>query len=176
MAPEAKASAPAHFVITGRVKGAPKISQDGSAVVVKNKLDDGATVQENFPKRRAKGKQTPVKQFIPAEEVLRTIEEATATVAEAVRAEGERKLKGQNAFANQMTDEQQRKLDILEHNYRQTIRTGGALLNKVQREADKQTKRAVKVAVAARAQTSKAKEQARQALSFAESIAQHVNA
>ena len=49
MAPKAKASAPAHLVITGKVKGPPKISQDGSAVVVKKTLDDGATVQETFP-------------------------------------------------------------------------------------------------------------------------------
>jgi hypothetical protein len=163
-------------VITVRVKGPPRISQDGSAIVVKKTLDDGATVQETFPKRRMKGKQKQVKQLIPAEEVLWTIKEATATVAEAVRAEGEMKLKSQNAFANQMTDAQQRKIDTLEQNIRTTIKTGGALLNKVQREADKQTKRAVKVAVAARAQTSKAKEQARQALSFAQSIAEHVNA
>ena len=88
MAPKAKASAPAHLVITGKVKGPPKISQDGSAVVVKKTLDDGATVQETFPKRRVRGKQKQLKQLIPAEGVIRTIEEASAVVADTARAEG----------------------------------------------------------------------------------------
>ena len=88
MAPKAKASAPAHLVITGKVKGPPKISQDGSAVVVKKTLDEGATVQESFPKRRVRGKQKQLKQLIPAEDVIRTIEEASAVVADAARAEG----------------------------------------------------------------------------------------
>ena len=81
MAPKAKKSAPAHLVITGKVKGPPKISQDGSAVVVKKTLDDGATVQETFPKRRVKGKQKQLQQLIPAEDVLRTIEEAATKLA-----------------------------------------------------------------------------------------------
>jgi hypothetical protein len=105
MAPKAKSSAPAHLVITGKVKGAPKISQDGCAVVVKKVLDDGATVQETFSKRRVRGKQKQVKQLIPAEEVLRAIEEATATVASATRADGERKLKGLQDLANKVMDE-----------------------------------------------------------------------
>jgi hypothetical protein len=84
MAPKAKASAPAHLVITGKVKGPPKISQDGSAVVVKKTLSDGATVEEKFPKRRVRGKQKQLKQLIPAEDVMRSIEEATSNA----RAEG----------------------------------------------------------------------------------------
>jgi hypothetical protein len=141
-------------VITGRVKGPPKISKDGSAVVVKKVLDDGATVQETFPKHRVRGKQKQLKQLIPAEEVLRTIEEATATVASAVRTDGERKLKGLQDLANKVMDEE---------------------IAKVKRKAGGQTKRAVKAAVAARAQTSKARERARQAMSFAETVARHVN-
>jgi hypothetical protein len=105
MAPRAKASAPVHLVITGKVKGPPKISQDGSAVVVKKTLDDGATIEEKFPKRRVWGKQKQLKQFIPAEEVLRTIVEATEAVASAMRADGERKLKGLQEFANQVVDQ-----------------------------------------------------------------------
>jgi hypothetical protein len=105
MAPKAKASAPAHLVITGRVKGAPKISQDGSAVVVKKTLHDGATVEEKFPKHRVRGKQRQLKQLIPAEEVLRTIEEATEAVASAARAEGERKLSGLQDLANRVVDQ-----------------------------------------------------------------------
>jgi hypothetical protein len=76
MAPKAKPSAPAHLVITGKVKGPPKISQDGRTVVVRKTLDDGATVEENFPKHRVRGKQKQLQQLIPAEDVLRTIEEA----------------------------------------------------------------------------------------------------
>ena len=85
MAPKAKASAPANLVITWKVKGPPKISQDGSAVVVKKTLDEGATVQESFPKRRMRGKQKQLKQMIPAEDVIRTIEEASAVVADTLR-------------------------------------------------------------------------------------------
>jgi hypothetical protein len=159
MAP--KASAPAHLVIT-RVKGPPKISQDGSAVVVKKTLSDGATVEEKFPKRRARGKQKQPKQLIPTEDVLRAIEEAAHIAAGAARGEGEAKVQAVSAMANQVLDEQKRKYDTLEQN--------------ASARADRQIKKAVKVAAAARAQTSKAKERARQAMSFAEAIAQHMNA
>jgi hypothetical protein len=106
MAPKAKASAPAHLVITGKVKGPPKISQDGSAVVVKKTLDDGATVQETFPKRRVRGKQKQLKQLIPAEDVIRTIEEASAVVADTVRTEGERKAEAISSFASKQIDKE----------------------------------------------------------------------
>jgi hypothetical protein len=102
MAPKAKASAPAHLVITGKLKGPPKISQDGSAIVVKKTLSDGATVQETFPKRRVRGKQQQLKQLIPAEDVIRTIEEATSTVASALRAEGDRKVGVVSSYANEL--------------------------------------------------------------------------
>jgi hypothetical protein len=62
--------------------------------VVKKTLDDGTTVEEKFRKRRVKGKQKQLQQFIPAEDVLRTIEEAAVAVAEAARADGERKYQG----------------------------------------------------------------------------------
>jgi hypothetical protein len=114
--------------------------------------------------------------MIPAEDVIRTIDEATQIVADAVRSEGERKLREVNTFANQIADEQKRKHDTLESNYRETLRTGGRLLQDASARADRQIKRAVKVAAAARAQTSKARERARQAMSFAEAIAQHMNA
>jgi hypothetical protein len=89
-------------VITGKLKGPPKISQDGSAVTVKKTLDDGATVQETFPKRRVRGKQPQLKQVIPAEDVIRTIEEATASVAGALRAEGDRKVGIVSDYANEL--------------------------------------------------------------------------
>jgi hypothetical protein len=106
MAPKAKASAPAHLVITGKVKGPPKISQDGSAVVVKKTLDDGATVQETFPKRRVRGKQKQLKQLIPAEDVIRTIEEASAVVADTLRAEGDRKVDAISSYASKQIDKE----------------------------------------------------------------------
>jgi hypothetical protein len=106
MAPKSKASAPAHLVITGKVKGPPKISQDGSAVVVKKTLDDGATVQETFPKRRVRGKQKQLKQLIPAEDVIRTIEEASAVVADTLRAEGDRKVDAISSYASKQIDKE----------------------------------------------------------------------
>jgi hypothetical protein len=106
MAPKAKASAPAHLVITGKLKGPPKISQDGSAVVVKKTLDDGATVQETFPKRRVCGKQKQLRQLIPAEDVIRTIEEASAAVADSLRAEGDRKVDAISSYASKQIDKE----------------------------------------------------------------------
>jgi hypothetical protein len=100
MAP--KASAPAHLVITGKLKGVPKISQDGSAVVVKKTLEAGATVQESFPKRRVRGKQKQLKQLIPAEDVLRTVEELTQAAAGAARAEGDRRVEMVSTYANEL--------------------------------------------------------------------------
>jgi hypothetical protein len=105
MAPKSKASAPAHLVITGRVKGPPKISQDGSGIVVKKTLDDGATVEEKFPKRRVRSKQKQLKQLIPAEDVMRTVEELTQAAAGVERAEGERKLAGLQELANRVVDQ-----------------------------------------------------------------------
>ena len=157
MAPKAKASAPAHLVITGKVKGAPKISQDGSALVVRKTLDDGATVEEKFPKRRVKGKQRQLQQLIPAEDVLRTIEEAADTVAEAARAEGERKFQGLHDLANQIVDQR-----VGEEKARTRFQKGKAA---AARTASGNYQHQAKVA----------REQARQALSFAESIARHVN-
>jgi hypothetical protein len=109
--------------------------------------------------------------LIPAEDVIRTIEEAAATVADAAHAEGERKLQGLHDLANQIMDEKQRRIKTLEHNYREHVRTGGRLLHNVQVRADRQTKRAVQAVVAVRAQLKKAREQP----SFAEAIATHVN-
>ena len=157
MAPKAKKSAPAHLVITGKVKGPPKISQDGSAVVVKKTLDDGATVEEKFPKRRVKGKQKQLQQLIPAEDVLRTIEEAAGTIADAARAEGERKYRGLHDLANQIVDQK-----TGEEKARTRFQKG-------------KTAAARKAAVGFKRQAKKAQDEARQAMSFAESIARHFN-
>jgi hypothetical protein len=132
-------------------------------------------MEEKFPKRRVRGKQKQLKQVIPAEDVLRTMEEAANIVADAAQGEGEKRVQAVSAMANQITGEQQRKIDTLEHNTRATVQAGGSLINKIQRKADKQTKRAVRAVVAERARTIKAKEQVREALSFAETVAQHVN-
>jgi hypothetical protein len=158
MAPKAKASAPAHLVITGKIKGAPKISQDGSAVVVEKTLDDGATLQETFPKRRVRGKQKQLQQLIPAEDVLRTIEEAAEAVASTARAEGERKYQSLHDLANQIVDQR-----VGEEKARTRFQRG----------------RAVAARMASgnyRRKANRAQEQARQAMSFAETVAQHMNA
>jgi hypothetical protein len=140
MAPKAKASAPAHLVITGKVKGPPKISQDGSALVVKKTLDDGATVQETFPKRRVRGKQKQLKQLIPAEDVIRTIEDATALVANTVRAEGEQRVDAISSYANRMLGEEMTKANkqIAREKARARFQTGkAAALRKNTRDAKK---------------------------------------
>ena len=157
MAPKAKKSAPAHLVITGKVKGPPKISQDGSAVVVKKTLDDGATVQETFPKRRVKGKQKQLQQLIPAEDVLRTIEEASAIVADAARAEGERKLQGLQDLANKVVDQK-----TGEEKARTRFQKGKATA-------------ARKAAASAKRRTKNADGWLNYVKSFTESIAQHYN-
>jgi hypothetical protein len=45
------ASSSANVVLPGKVKGT-KITRDGTAVVVKKTLSDGAQVEERFPSRR----------------------------------------------------------------------------------------------------------------------------
>jgi hypothetical protein len=102
MAPKA---APAHLVITGRVKGPPTISKDGSAVVVKKTLDDGATVQETFPKHRVRGKQKQFKQLIPVEDVVKAIQVAAEQTKRTERAEGDRKVALVQDLANRFVDE-----------------------------------------------------------------------
>jgi hypothetical protein len=101
MAP--KKSAPAHLVITGKVIGPPKLRRDGSVLVVKKTLDKGAT--------RVQGKQQQQQlQLIPAEDVLRTIEDAVLAVARAARGEGARKVKAIQELAIKFGDEQERKV------------------------------------------------------------------
>ena len=157
MAPKAKKSAPAHLVITGKVKGPPKISQDGSAVVVKKTLDDGATVQETFPKRRVKGKQKQLQQFIPAEDVLRTIEEAVAAVADTARAEGERKYASLHDLANKIIDQK-----VGEEKARTRFQKGKVAAARRAAATQKRHKR-------------EAQEIAAKAMSFADAIAQNYN-
>jgi hypothetical protein len=70
--------------------------------MVKKTLDDGATVQETFPKRRVHGKQPQLKQLIPAEDVLRTVEELTQAAAGAARAEGDRRVGMVSSYANEL--------------------------------------------------------------------------
>jgi hypothetical protein len=159
-------------VISGKVIGPPKISQDGSALVVKTRLANGTTVQETFPTRRIRGKQKQLKQLVPAEDVLRTIEEATELVADAVRNESQKEVRAVQEVANQLSAKQKLRVDTLEHNFHETNR----LLRDTQCKAGRQTKRAVPAAVAARSQTKKAREQARQAMSFVEALTAHVNA
>jgi hypothetical protein len=149
------ASASAHIVLTGKVKKT-KIARDGTAVVVKKSVDN-AQVEERFPKRRMRGKRKANDQMIPVEDVIRGMKD----YAQTIEPEVQRRVDGVNRKYDALLDEQKRKYDTL-HN--------------ANARADRQIRKAVKVATAARAQTSKAKERTRQALSFAEAIAQHMNA
>jgi hypothetical protein len=56
-----------------------------------------------------RGKQQQLKQLIPAEDVIRTIEEASAVVADTVHAEGEQKAEAINSFANKLLGEEMEK-------------------------------------------------------------------
>jgi hypothetical protein len=98
MAP--KASAPAHLVITGKLKGPLKISRDGTAVVVKKTLSDGTQVEERFPKRRMRGKRKANEQLIPVEDVARGME----GYAQTIEPEVQRRIDGMNRLANELLD------------------------------------------------------------------------
>jgi hypothetical protein len=78
-------------------------------------------------------------------------------------------------MANKLSDEQLAKFNELAQTHRDLVRHGGKVLMKNSARADKQVKQAVKVAVGAKVQTRKAKEQARQALSFTEHVARYMN-
>jgi hypothetical protein len=118
---------------------------------VKKVLDDGATVEDKFPKHRIRGKQKQIKQLIPAEDALRMMEGVAQGAADNERAAGDRRLRGLHDLANQAMDQKQREID------------------KVQRKADRQVRRAAKAVVAARAKRKMRPE------SFASAITRHVN-
>jgi hypothetical protein len=132
------------------VKGAPKIKQDGSAVLVVKTLDEGAKVEEKFPKRRVRGKQKQLKQLIPAEDALRMAEGAAHGAADAERTSGDRRVNALHELANQAMDQQRREMDS------------------VKRKADAKVRRAAKAVVAARAHRKRPE-------SFASAITRHVN-
>ena len=143
-------STSAHIVITGRVKGAPKIKQDGSAVLVVKTLDEGAKVEEKFPKRRVRGKQPRLKQLIPAEDALRMVEDAAHGAADAERTSGDRRVNALHELTNRAMDQQKREME------------------QVKRKADAKVRRAAKAVVAARAPRERPE-------SFASAITRHVN-
>ena len=101
MAPKA----PSHLAITAKVKGPPTISKDGSAVVVKKTLGEGATLVETFPKHRVRGKQKQFKQLIPVEDVVQAIQVAAEHTKRKERAEGDRKVALVQDLANRFVDE-----------------------------------------------------------------------
>ena len=103
MAPKA---APSHLAITAKVKGPPTISKDGSAVVVKKTLGEGATLVETFPKHRVRGKTKQfIKQLIPVEDVVQAIHVAAEHTKRKERAEGDRKVALVQDLANRFVEE-----------------------------------------------------------------------
>ena len=92
-------------MITGKVKGPPRISKDGSAVVVKKTLGEGATLVETFPKHRVRGKTKQFKQLIPVEDVVQAIQVAAEHTKRKERAEGDRKVALVQDLANRFVEE-----------------------------------------------------------------------
>jgi hypothetical protein len=99
MAPKAS-----HLTISAKV-GPPTISKDGSAVVVKKTLGEGATLVETFPKHRVRGKTKQFKQLIPVEDVVRAVQVAAEHTKRKERAEGDRKVALVQDLANRFVDE-----------------------------------------------------------------------
>jgi len=93
------ASASANVTLTGKVRKT-KIARDGTAVVVKKTLGDGTTLEERFPKRRARGKRKDTAQMIPVEDVIRSME----AYAETIEPEVQRRVEGVNRMANELLD------------------------------------------------------------------------
>ena len=93
------ASASASVTLTGKVRKT-KIARDGTAVVVKKTLGDGTTLEERFPKRRARGKRKDTAQMIPVEDVIRSME----AYAETIEPEVKRRVEGVNRMANELLD------------------------------------------------------------------------
>jgi len=118
MAPKTTKSSPVHVTLAGRVKAPPRITREGSAIVVTKRLAEGAQLEERFPKRRAVGKQTAGTQMIPAHTVLATIGQATAAAAEAERARAQAQIDAISATANRVIDEGRRDLEAAQANTR----------------------------------------------------------
>jgi hypothetical protein len=93
------ASASSNVVLTGKVKKT-KIARDGTAVVVKNTLGDGTTLEERFPKRRMRGKRKDTAQMIPVDDVIRGMD----AYAESIEPEVRRRVDGVNCLANELLD------------------------------------------------------------------------
>ena len=108
-----KASAPARIVITGHVKGPPEVEQKSGTTVISKELQEGAEIQETFPRRRKTGKQKPVPQLVPTEDVVRLVEEATRVLASGSakhhEAETNRRVQLVSDLASKTIDEERRK-------------------------------------------------------------------
>ena len=103
-----KASTPARIVIKGRVKGPPEVEQKSGTTVITKELQEGAEIEETFPRRRKTGKQRPVPQLVPTEDVVRLVEEATRVLADGSakfhQAETNRKVQLVGDLASQEID------------------------------------------------------------------------
>jgi hypothetical protein len=119
MAPKtAKSSAPTRFALAGRVKEPPRITQEGSAIVVTKRLAEGAQLEERYPRRRAVGKQAAGTQLILAHTVLATIGQATAAAVETKRANVQAQVDAISVMANRFLDQGRRDLEAAQANTR----------------------------------------------------------
>ena len=115
MPPKAKSNAApsTRIAIKGVVAGAPDISKMGSAVRVTKTLKEGAEIEEIFPKRRLRGKQMNYTHSIPAEEVVRLVDEAMLASARATRqqakADSDKQAQMVNDLANKFVAAEQDK-------------------------------------------------------------------
>jgi hypothetical protein len=164
------ASASASVVLTGKVRKT-KIARDGTAVVVKKTLGDGTTLEERFPKRRATGKRKDTAQMIPVEDVIRGMEEYAKTIEPEVK----RRVEGVHQLASKLIDQEAAKE---KQKSKATLKLANRMVSEEKKRTHFQKGRAAAARTAAgnyQRQAKRAREQARQALSFVESIARHVN-
>ena len=108
-----KPSTPARIVIKGRVKGPPEVEQKSGTTVITKELQEGAEIEETFPRRRKTGKQKPVPQLVPTEDVVRLVEDATRVLASGSakhhEAETNRRVQLVSDLASKTIDEERRK-------------------------------------------------------------------
>jgi hypothetical protein len=160
------ASASASIVLSGKVKKT-KIARDGTAVVVKKSLGDGATIEDRFPKRRMKGKRKANDQMIPVEDVVRGMEE----YAQSIKPEVQRRIQGVHQLANELLDQEiAKERRRTRHQAGKTVAAKQATraARRVAGENKRQANEALAVANRALAQSARTQ-------SLAEAIAKHYN-
>ena len=108
-----KGSTPARIVIKGHVKGPPEVQQKSGTTVITKELQEGAELEETFPRRRKTGKQKPVPQMVPVDDVMRLVEESTRVLASGSakhhQAETNRRVQLVSDLASKTIDEERKK-------------------------------------------------------------------